>query len=170
MTELFTESVQIVEGFVPVDLSSGANTGDWVNLASYRKCNIVFCSAVGTAGDDPTVTVLQATDNSGSGSKALNLIRAYKKQAAVSLASVAAFSDASGDLSTNTMTNATAAEQDLIWVIEIRADELDVDGGFTHVQASVADVGVNAQLGALLYVMSDPVRKTAVASMPSAIG
>jgi len=171
MGRLFLEQHQIVEGFPTVDLSTGANTGDWVSLADYGHVAIIFTSGVGTAGDDATLTVLQASDNAGTGSKALNIntSKVFKKQAATSLASVGQWSDASGDASSNTLTNATAAEQSLIWVVEFDANELDVANNFTHVSCTVADVGTNAQPGSLMYVLSEPRTERAAASMASAL-
>ena len=66
---------------------------------------------------------------------------------------MAAWTDASGDISANDVTNATAAEQSLIWVVEIRPDELDVDDGYDCIRADVNDVGTNAQPGYLFYIL-----------------
>lgn len=164
----FLEKNNIVEGFLPVDLSGGANTGDWVSLKNYGHVSIVFMSAIGTAGDDPTLTVLQATAVAGTGSKALNFTEIFTKQAATSLASTGTWTRVT-QAAANTYTEATAAEQDLIWVVEIDADMLDVDNGFDCVSATVADVGNNAQLGYLYYILSEPRYPQAAASMLSAI-
>ena len=78
--------LDIVEGFPTVDLQSGANTGDWLNMAVGNHVVIVFTSGVGTDGDDPTLTIEQAQDASGTGAKALNPTtdppHVWKKQAA----------------------------------------------------------------------------------------
>lgn len=152
---LILERFQIVEGFPAVDLSTAANNGDWVSVKNAKRIAVVFTSGVGTAGDDPTLTIKQASDASGTGAKALNIPTAsvFEKQAASSLAAVAAWSDGSGDASTNTLTNATSAEQSALWVVEFTPDELDVDNGFCFIQGSVADVGTNAQPGYLFYLV-----------------
>ncbi len=168
---LLLECCQIVGAFRPVDMSAGANTGDWVSLKNFKHVAVVFHSAIGTAGDDPTLTILQATDVSGASSKALNIAttKAYKKQAATNLLAVGQWSSASADLSTNTWTNTDSAEQETLVVVEFDSDELDVDGGFDCIRASVADVGTNAQLGACYYILCDPRFPDAPASMASAI-
>jgi hypothetical protein len=168
---LLLESVQIVPAFRPVDLQAGANTGDWVSLENYKHVAVVFHSAIGAGGDDITLTVEQATSAAGAGNKALNISssKAFKKQAATSLAAVGTWSDASADLSTNTWTNATSAEEETLVVLEFDADELDVDGGFTFIQCSGDDVGSNAQLGACYYILSEPRFPSAPTSMLSAI-
>lgn len=165
------EKINIVEGFPAVDLSTAANNGDWVSLKHYKRCAVVFISGIGTAGQDPAVVFLQASDVSGTGSKALNPLAAsaYKKQAATSLASTGAWSSAAADLTSNTLTNTDAAEQSLIWVVDIAADELDVDNGFDCLRATVADVGGNAQPGYLCYLLHEPRYLAAPTGMLSAI-
>lgn len=154
MDSLILERFAMVEGFPCVDLQTGANTGDWISLKNVSRVAVVFISGLGTGGDDPTLTINQATDVSGTGTKALNVVTnsVFKKQAATSLASTTVWSDASGDASTNTVTNATSAEQSAIWWVEFTPDELDVDGGFDCINATVADVGSNAQPGYLFYL------------------
>lgn len=154
---LILERFQIVEGFPAVDLQTGANNGDYISLKHAKSVAIVFTSGVGTAGDDPTLTIQQASDVAGTGAKALNVVttpvQVWKKQAATSLAAVAAWTDASGDASTNTVTNATSAEQSALWVVEFTPDQLDVDNAFDCIRATVADVGGNAQPGYLFYLV-----------------
>ena len=62
------EQMQIAAGFVPVNLATAANNSDWINLKSYNRLLIVFFKAAAASGtEDPTVTVLQATDVAGYG-------------------------------------------------------------------------------------------------------
>lgn len=162
------ERVQIVEGFKAVDLQAAANNGDYVSLENYGGVLILFHSAVGTAGDDPTLTVQQAQDVAGAGVKALNFTRIDRKQAATDLSGTGQWTKTT-QAAANTYTEATAAEQDLLWAVDIQADELDVDNGFDCVRATVADIGANAQLGMLLYLLYDPRYPTAPENMLSAI-
>lgn len=126
---------------------------------------IVIFKAVGTAGDDPTISVKQATDVSGTGSKALGFTEVRKKQAAPNLLAVDQFtkstsaSPATNDTfnTTNgTYTNSDLAEQAAIIVIDVKAEDLDVNGGFDCIQVSIADIGTNAQLGCVLYFGHEP--------------
>lgn len=171
MGKLFLESAQIVGAIRPVDLSAAANNGDWVSLANYKHAVVLFHSAIGTAGDDPTLTIKQAVDASGTSSKALNInsAKAFKKQAATNLLAVGQWSSASADVTANAMTNDTSAEQEAMWVVEFDSDELDTDNGFFFIQASVADVGANAQLGACYYILTEPRYQAGPTGMPSAI-
>lgn len=171
MNGLLLENIHPVGAIRPVDLSGGANAGDWVSLKNYKKCLILFHSAIGTAGDDPTVTLLQATAVAGTGSKALNIntSKVFKKQAATNLLAVGQWSNASAGVTANAWTDADAAEQELLLAIEVDADELDVDNGFDCVSISVADVGTNAQLGAAYYILAEPRYPAKATSMLSAI-
>lgn len=160
----FWEMVNVCSGFVPVDMQAAANNGDWVNLANYAKLVIVLFKAAGTAGDDPTLTIKQATDASGTGAKALNFTKAAIKQGTLTaVADYTAISQAAG----NTYTNDTLAESQAILIVDIDNKDLDVANGFKFVQASVADVGGNAQLGCCLYFLIDA--RYAGASLPSGI-
>lgn len=147
---LLVERTQICAAFGPVDLSAAANSGDWVSLKDFDSCAIIFFKGAGTAGDDPTLTLLQATDVAGTSSKALDFTRIDVKQG--TLTALGAFTTVT-QAAANTYVDLTSAESAGIYVIEIRADELDVANGFDCVQFSVADVGTNAQLGAALYLL-----------------
>lgn len=152
MAFMLGNTADIVEGFPCVDLSTAANNGDWLSLKNARKVAVVFVSGVGTAGDDPTLTIKQATDVSGTSAKALNFTTIYRKQAATSLAAVDTWTkttQSAGD----SYTNDTAAEESLIWVVEFDPSDLDVANGFDCIQGSVADVGTNAQPGYLFYAV-----------------
>lgn len=155
MSSLILERFQIVEGFPAVNLATAANNGDYISLKHALRVAIVFTSGVGTAGEDPTLTLQQATDVSGTGAKALNIpsASAFKKQAATSLAAVAAWTAAGSNVSTNTFTNDTSAEESALWVVELRPDELDIDNGFDCIRATVADVGASNQPGYLFYLV-----------------
>lgn len=168
---MFAENFHVVGAIRPVDLAGGTNAGDWVSLKNYKSVAIYFHSGIGTAGEDPVLTLLQATAVAGTASKALNIntSRIFKKQAATNLLSTGTWSSASADVTTNAWTNTDAAEQEVIVCIQVEADDLDVDNGFDCVSISVADVGVGAQLGAAYYVLGEPRFPAAVTSMLSAI-
>ena len=147
---LLVERVQICAGFGPADMSTAANNGDWMSLKDFDSCAIVFFKGAGTAGDDPTLTLKQATDVSGANAKALDFTRVdYKQGTLTALGTFTTVTQAAA----NTYVDLTSAESAGIYVIEVRADELDVNNGFDCVQFSVADIGSNAQLGAALYLL-----------------
>jgi hypothetical protein len=173
MNRHFVEKNQIASGFVPVNLATGANNGDWVSLKGYGRCAIVLFKGAGTAAQDPTITLEQARTVGGSGNKALDITRVDKKQGAA-LTSIGTFtkstaaSPATNDtFSNNTWTNSTLAEEQAIVVIDVRAEDLDIDGGFDCIQAKIADVGTNSQIAGMLYVLHEP--RYGMEALPSAI-
>lgn len=152
--------IDLIEGFPCVDLQTGANNGDYVAVKPFERLGIVFISGIGTAGQDPTITVQQADTAAGGNVKALNFTTIWRKQAATDLSAVLLWTKTT-QTAANTYTQTDAAEQSLIWVIDIHPNDLDVANGFDYVRATVADVGANAQPGYLFYVglkkqMTDP--------------
>lgn len=168
MPDQMLSHLQIAQGFLPVDLSAGANDGDWVSLEQYRRCLVVLYGAAGTAGDDPTLTLEQATSAAGGGAKALTFTDIFRKQAATSLLAVGQYTK-TVQAAAGSYTEATAAEQALIWVVEVDARDLDHANGFKFIRGRVADVGTNAQLGALLYVLGEPRYVDAPENLASAL-
>lgn len=162
-------TIDIVPAFRPVDLQTGANSGDYVSLKNAQGVLILFHSAIGTAGDDPTITVRQATTVAGGSVKDLATItKIHTKQAATDLTTIAGWTEVT-QAAAATYTHTDAAEQEALWVIQIEADELDVDGGFDCIAANVADVGGNAQLGACYYILYGLRHASAPATLPSPI-
>ena len=166
MAERFVQMVNLVEGILPVDLQTGANDGDYVSLKEYHYCAVVFLSAIGTATDDPTLTLQQATDAAAGSVKDLDFTVIHTKQAATSLVAVGTWTRVT-QAASNTYTEGTSAEQDLIWVVDFAAEELDADGGFNCLRATVANIGSNAQLGWIGYALYEP--RNPQATLPSAI-
>ena len=161
------DQMQIAAGFVPVNLASAANNSDWGHLKAFARLLIIFFKgAAGSGTEDPTITVLQATDVAGTGSKALNVARAWTKTDA-DLTTIGQFT--AGSPSTNTLTVASSAQKAAIWVIEVLASDLDKNNGFSCVQANVADVGSVSQLGCLLYILGEPRQSDTPVLNPSAL-
>lgn len=144
--------IDIVEGFPPVDLDAGANTGDYVSLKNYGGCLVMFHSGIGTAGQDPILVLQQASDVAGTGVKDLNFTIIFRKQAATNLAAVSVWTKTTQTAATS-YTEATAAEQSALWVVDVKASDLDVANGFDCIRATVADVGGAAQPGSLHYIL-----------------
>jgi len=164
MSQKFFQEANIVSAFVPVDMQTAANDGDWVSLANYQRCVAVLFKAAGTAGQDPVFTLEQATTAAGGSSKALTFTTIYKKvgtQTGISSWTKTTQSAA------GTYTDAVSAEAEAIIAVEISASDLDVDNGFDFVRLTIPDVGGAAQLGCAFYIMLDP--RDSGQTMPSAI-
>jgi hypothetical protein len=147
-----TEEAQIVAAIIPVDLSTAANNGDWVSLKGYDELDIIIFKAAGTAGDDPVITLKQASDVAGTGAKALNFTRVDSKVGVqTGIGQFTKNTQAAG----NTYTDLVSAESQGVFVIHVEAQDLDKANGFDCVQISIPDVGANAQLGCALYILSE---------------
>ena len=156
----FIESNKVVIGAVPIDTTGAAVTGDYVSLKGYSHLTIVIVKGA-WAGGTPAVTLLQATDVSATGAKALSFSKQYAGTALTNdtLTSNAVSSD------TFNLT-ATANEYH---VIEVDASSLDVDNGFDCVRVGIASPGANADLICVVYILSGARYPQAVSATPSAI-
>lgn len=161
----FAETHQVVLGFKPVAMNTAANTSDWVSMKGYGRCAVIFIKAVGTAGDDPTLSFKQATAVAGTGVKVLAVTRIDKKQAATDLTAVGTYTKSTSDspasndtftTASGTWTNSDLAEQAAIVIADIKAEDLDIANGFDCVACNIADVGTNAQLGTLIFILHEP--------------
>lgn len=151
LNNLLVEEAQIVVAIVPVDSQTAANNGDWVSLKNFERCTVVFVKAAGVAGDDPVITLRQARDVSGTDAKALNFTRIDAKVGVQT--GIGAFTTVT-QAAANTYTDATSAEAQGLFVIEFKAEDLDVNGGFDCVQLQIPDTGTGgAQLITALYVL-----------------
>ena len=165
------ERLQVVTGFSPISMTS-AQTGDVVSMKNYRRCLILFAKGIGTAGDDPTITLLQGTDVAFATNKALDFGTIYVKQDPTAINQVGQWTKVTRTVvagSTNTYTDATSAEQEALWAIEVKAEDLDIANNYDCIRASIGDVGTNSQLGTILYILGDPVFDNAPENMASAI-
>ena len=151
MNANFFECHDVALGFRPVNLATADNNGSWINMAGFEGVAVLFVKAVGTAGDDPTFTLQQATDSSGTGAKDLDFTKVYTKTGTGT--SVTGSYTVVDQSAGNTYTNGTLAENaGLVGVWISVAEDMDIGGGFEYIRVQVPDVGSNAQLGTALYI------------------
>jgi hypothetical protein len=82
--------------------------------------------------------------------KALAFTDIYKKQGV--LTAVGAFTKVT-QVAASMYVDDTSAEAAAMYVVEIKASDLDINNNFDSIRATVADVGIAAQLGCLFYVL-----------------
>lgn len=148
----FLEGAQIVAAIPPVNLATAANNGQWVNMRNFGRLVVIVAAGTGTAGSDLTVSLRQATDNAGTGAKALTFTTVQKKLGAQS--GIGQFTRQT-QAAAGSFTETNAASQ-LLYAIEIRAAQLDE--GFTHVQVQIPQVGA-AKVGCALVLGLEPRHK-----------
>lgn len=127
----------IVEGDANSDL-----TGDWISLKNYDRAYLLLIKPAGTAGDDLSIHLQQATAAAGTGAKDLNFSKLWYKKAAstndfsaVPLWTAVELTTETADLdlvSVNGVDLATDTVGTMI-LVEVRAESLDVNGGFDFV-------------------------------------
>lgn len=155
------ESIQIVPAFPPgTDINTDAN-GDWVSLKGYDGCLVMLHKAAGTAGDDPSIALNQATAVAGTGSKPLTFNYIYHKVGATALTSVGQFTrvklatpTADLDLVSVNGTDLLTDVGESMIVVNVRASDLDVDNNFDCVQLAIeGDDLANSTLAAAYYIL-----------------
>lgn len=164
----FGEVFNIVPAIIPINLAAGANAGDYVSFKNYQRATVIVLTGAGTAGEDVTVTVNQATAVAGTGAKVATILdRVYRKQGATALSAVGQWTLDEQTIA-STWTNLTNAENELLLCFDVLPEMLDMDNGFDCFNISIADVGAGAQLGMALYIMRGA-RGGSGESLPSAI-
>jgi hypothetical protein len=158
--------VDVCIGAAPVDLSTAAVTGKRVALKGAGGLTIIVFKGAGTAGDDPTFTLKQHTASSSGTTSNLAVIDHYYLKDAATLAGTEQWTKVTQTAAATIADPGgagTSAEHQQIIAIEVDAAQLS--DGYTHVSLDCADVGTNAQLGAILYLRRDLL----VARTPSAL-
>lgn len=149
----FLDNHDIVVGQVPIALGS-ARTGDVVSLKNWGRCTVVFIGDIGTAGEDVSLGVQQAVSVAPSSAKDITFTRVDTKQG--TLSSVGTWTKVT-QAAAAAYTNTDAGGEQKMWVVDIAAEDLDVDNGFDCIYATLSDAGTAATgLGVLLYILSEP--------------
>lgn len=151
MSQNLLDIIDIVPMLDPINIGS-ARSSDVVTLKNHGCGLLVFYKAAGSASEDPTLTVVQATSVAPSNAKALNFTTLYTKQG--TLSSVGTWTKVT-QAAANTYTNTTASENGAVWVVPITADMLDADNGFDCIQATIADAGSVNQLACVFWIAGE---------------
>jgi hypothetical protein len=137
--------------FLPVDTDTD-QAGDYISLKDNAKVGIFFIKAAGTAGDDPTLTLYEATSVGGGSAQVLVAIDTHWiKQAATNLTGVGTWTKTAQTLASTIVFNATSAEQVLIDYFEVDASQLSTGFDCIRVDCALAASG-GSQYATLLYV------------------
>lgn len=152
MNKHILEKIEIVPGFVPINIGT-ARTGDVCSLKNYGRIAVVFFGDVGVNGEDPTLTIQQAKSVAPSNAKDITFTRVDTKQG--TLTSVGTWTKVT-QAAAATYTNTDAGGQQKVWVVDIKAEDLDVDNGFDCIYASISDAGTATSLACLLYILHEP--------------
>lgn len=114
-----------VVGAIGLLLTSTLGDTDYVSLKGYKGCQIIICIADGTTVTGSTITLKQATAVAGTAEKALAFTRMLANE---DLAASKALTETA--VTANTFTTQAVNSKDSLYVIDVKASDLDVDGGF----------------------------------------
>jgi len=130
MSKQLIDITKVVTAFSPVDCNT-APTEDWVSLKNADRVTIILQCGTLAGGTGCVITLKQATAVAGTGEKELAFSYVYQKEGTLTTSSTLTKTT----VTSNTFTAGTSSS---IYVIEIRASELDVDNGFDCVRVDVA--------------------------------
>jgi hypothetical protein len=145
--------LDISQGWTPQDFHSAGVTGAWVSLKAASGLLFVVQFKVGTSGDNATLTLKEAEDSSGTGSKNLAVIDHWYLKA-----NATPTDDLTGaeqwvreTQAAASAVVATAADYQLI-AIPVLADQLDA--GYSYVSLSAGTTSA-AQIAGSLAILHD---------------
>lgn len=154
-------------GFAPLDLQT-ARTGNRVWVRDAAGVTILVHKGIGTAGDDPTLTLKEHTASSGGTSANLAIIDHYYLKTSTSAQTGAETWSKVTQTAAATIADpggaGTSAESHQIIVVEINTDELS--DGYGWISLDIADTGTNAQLGSVLYFLHNLRYQRTPANLP----
>lgn len=158
------EGLNLVEGFPVVDTNGGV-TSDYVNMAGYKRCVVIFAASAGTG--DSVVTFRQAKDVADTGGKSLNVTTFYTKTATTDLTAVGSWTK-NTQAAGATITIASCAAKSKLWAAEFHAEELDDANGFCCLRVAISGASATT-LGYVLFLLGDPRFPAAPENLQSAI-
>ena len=153
--KLLAEELNIVSGFVPVNLATAGATGDWCSLKLYRRATVVLFKGAGGDSEPVTIAMKQATAIAGTGSKVLNFTR-YDYKANSDLTLVGPYTKATQTASDTVKILGPNGGSETIVLLGFNAEDLDVENGFDCIQVSVPDTMNQSVLASAFYVLSGP--------------
>lgn len=147
MKELLLLDEVNVKACVPVDMDAAAFVGARVSLADAFKVAIVvnMGDSVGAVVD---FTLKQHNAASGGTSKVLSIMNPYFKKAGAATSFTKVLPTVAAS---NYVLSGDFAAQEGVVVFEVCAEDLDVEGGFSHISIEAAD-STAAKLISVLYV------------------
>jgi len=126
------EQVFSVQATTLAALSGTTGDGVYVSLKNYARMRIILDVANGATPTGGVVTLKQATTVAGAGEKALTFTRMLSN---VDVAASQALVET--PVSSSTFTTNTTANKRLRYVMDVRAEDLDINNGFRCVRIDV---------------------------------
>lgn len=163
------QNAKFVHGIALADYNNAAGAGDWVSMKNYGHLTVCIITGTLAAGcDDMLVTLNQAQNVAGLNAKNL-LFSEFWSGAHILTSDTMVRADSTAVAGPPVDNNFTIdnAGDDNIYLIEVPAENLDVQGGFDCVQVAISSPGVNSALYTAFYLLASP--RYVQEAMPSAI-
>lgn len=155
---LLVEGAKLVTGLAPILPST--STSDIVSMKNYDRLAIIIIGDNATTVTGSAITLSQCTDVAAGGAKTL----AFTKQWA-NIDTAASDTLVETAVVSNTFTTTAVNDKNYLHVIELKASDLDVAGGFDCVRVNAA-TGVATVLSIIFVLYNSRYKK---ATPPSAI-
>lgn len=127
-----TEQIKIVEGLLGVVPST--STPDYVSFKNFERALVLISVKNATTVTGSAITLKQATAVAGTGEKPLAFTKALRNLDTAAADALAEFA-----VSNNTFTTDNTNSKNLMYAIEVKAEDLDVNGGFDCIRAGTGD-------------------------------
>jgi hypothetical protein len=139
-----TEAAKVVTGLAPIAPST--STPDYVSLKNYQRCAVVISAANAATVVGSAITLHQATAVAGTGEKALAFDKVFQN---IDTGAADALPETA--VTNSTFTTDNTNNKNLLYVIDVKAEDLDIDGGFDCLRAGTANA-TNTVLS-VLYIL-----------------
>ena len=153
------DNVKVVIGTSALDINGAGAAGDYASFKNYDRALVIV--NVGAIGGNAALTLKQASAVAGTGEKALGFTKIW-------------VSDADGDTFTETAVTSDSytllgtGGDNKTYLIEVLAEDLDMDNGFDCFRTNIADPSAATVVG-VNYVMYNARFTAGGAGGPTAI-
>lgn len=132
LNAMLSEQVKVVEGLIPTVPST--STPDYVSLKNYERCMVLIIQKNATTVTGSAITLKQATSVGAGGEKPLAFAKAYRN---VDTATADVLSEFA--VTSDTFTTQAVDSKNAMYVIEVKAEDLDVNNGFDCIRAGTGN-------------------------------
>lgn len=152
----FVENVVVWCPQVPKDVNGLTLGGNYQYACMKHFGHATVCWLLGNLAADGTLSITQAKNIGGSGSKAYTIDTIYKMQTTAGDAKdQTRFIEEAVAATSRTVKNTSPAEDNYLFCVEIEAEQLDVANGFDCIRPEFVG-GSGASLLAMFVIFSNP--------------
>jgi hypothetical protein len=144
LNALLSEQVKFVIGLDPAVPSS--SVPDYVSLKNFERICIIILAKNATTVTGSAITLKQATAVAGTSEKALAIPKAWRNVDTAAADVLAEFA-----VTSDTFTMQAVNSKNAMYVLEVKAEDLDVNNGFDCVRVGTGDA--TAQTVTVLYAL-----------------